>query len=219
MDNCELGLQIASIVVDAAVGVLTLLALKAALTANKQNREEMKMTSKIEERSANIALLDKRLSIIQNILDDKRVSDEILYVMFDAIDSKTNQELHQRLDKIEQLEDLRKKAIAQIYKPTSKDSKGKEYPTHKKSFERLTGIISKGAATQPIWDQYHELCDMNKCPVRQSNGHTKGVALYEIEEELKTEKEEYKKAKEQFIDILRTRVRSGIQTIGEDNNK
>ena len=176
----------------------------------------MKMTSKIEERSANIAFLEKRVSIIQDIIDDNKVSDEILYVMFDAIDSKTNQELHQRLDKIEQLEDLRKKAIAQIYKPTSKDSKGKKYPTHKKLFEYLTGVISKEAATQPILDKYHELCDMNKYPVLQSDGHTKGVALYEIEKELKTEKEEYKKAKEQFIDVLKKYVRSGIKPVSGD---
>lgn len=93
MDKCEFVLQVISICVDAAVGVLTLLALKAALIANKQNREEMKMTSKIEERSANIAFLDKRLSIIQDIIDNNPVSDEILYVMFDAVDSKTNHEI------------------------------------------------------------------------------------------------------------------------------
>lgn len=220
MDKCEFVLQVISICVDAAVGVLTLLALKAALIANKQNREEMKMTSKIEERSANIAFLDKRLSIIQDIIDNNPVSDEILYVMFDAVDSKTNQELHKRIAHIKKLEELRDKAEQNIFLAGKPDGEGGYISTYREEFEHLRKCISKGVANDEMRKRYKEICDIqaiNVYPdVENKQGKGKLTPLYTIEEELEEEKEKYNKEKEEFVDMLKKYVRSGIQTVDEE---
>lgn len=223
MDTCEIVLQVISIGVDTAVGVLTLLALKAALTANKQNREEMKMTANIEERSANIAFLDKRLSIIQDIIDNNPVSDEILYVMFDDVASKTNQKLHKRIAHIKKLEELRDKAEKNIFLAEKPDGEGGYISTYREEFEHLRKCISKGVANDEMRKKYKEICDIQAIHVypddKKEQGKGKLISLYTIEAELEKEKEVYDKKKEEFVDILKNYVKSGIQSKSEDNNK
>ena len=221
---CELSLdqkfQLLGIIADGLAAVGAIVAIFIALKANKQNREEMKMTSKIEERSANIAFLDKRLSIIQDIIDDKPVSDEILYVMFEAVDSKTNQELHKRIAHIKKLEELRDKAEQNIFLAGKPDGEGGYISTYQEEFEHLRKCISKGVANDEMRKRYKEICDkqaINVYPdVENKQGKGKLTPLYTIEEELEEEKEKYNKEKEKFVDMLKKYVRSGIQTIDEE---
>lgn len=71
--NCETWCTIISTLVEIIVGILTLLTLIAALKANKQNRKEIEQAKldftysiKIHEQEKNIALLDKRVSILNS---------------------------------------------------------------------------------------------------------------------------------------------------------
>ncbi|MCM1228410.1 MAG: hypothetical protein NC320_13495 [Clostridium sp.] len=71
--DCETWCTIISTLVDIIVGILTLLTLIAALKANKQNRKEIEQAKldftysiKIHEQEKNIALLDKRVSILNS---------------------------------------------------------------------------------------------------------------------------------------------------------
>lgn len=81
-------LQLASIIVDAIVGVLTFLALKVAHAANKQNRTgiaqaqaEISNSIKIQEQSKNIELLTPRVDLLNKIKEFQLPDYELDYLI------------------------------------------------------------------------------------------------------------------------------------------